>query len=83
MSKPNAKKKTGAIAPVQKAVASQPAATHVALLLADAQKMHDMLGEVPCKFGVAWMIDTLQKAPSIRINEIHPDSPAKKPASPS
>lgn len=80
MSKPSAKKKKGTI--VQPPVLAEQPVTHLMVPLADAQKMFQVLGEVPCKFGVAWVIEVLGKAPQGAITATRSGSPAKKTAPP-
>lgn len=79
MSKPSAKKKQKTVTPAQKPTDSPPPITHIMVSVADAQRMIQEIGEVPCKFGVAWVLDVLKKAPAGTITATRP---AKKPAPP-
>lgn len=66
MSKPSAKRAR----PKTKPTPATP--THITLPIADAQRLAVLLGEVPCKYGVAWALELLRKA---RTGTIEPRRP--------
>lgn len=78
MSKPSTRTKTAG----QKPPKNKLPPTHVFLPLEDAQRMFQLLGEVPVKYGVAWVIDTLRKAPQGMVNATAPPAPPAAGTSP-
>lgn len=73
MSKPSAKTKKPPPSP--RPPPPPPPRTHIVLLIADAHKIARLLGEVPCKYGTAWVIEVLQKAPQGTIDATAPFEP--------
>jgi hypothetical protein len=56
------------MADVEKVIGPPQPPTHIMLPLADAQKILQVLGEVPVKYGVAWVLEVMRKAPQGTVN---------------